>query len=69
MVTISALAIAWWEAIFLCRHVEDVRYQMLHAPLTSDEKGVYEGAARGGPRSVGGFQYDGQYGKPRRMDM
>ncbi|WAR18093.1 hypothetical protein MAR_032687 [Mya arenaria] len=61
------LGAAWLQACILCKHVESVRYQMLHAPLSADERGVYEGAGRTYAFDTKpGFRYDGQYGKPGR---
>lgn len=63
--SIAALVISWMQACSMCTHVENTRYQMLHAPLTEDERGVGSGKlyqfqpAQGG----GGFRYDG-YSKP-----
>lgn len=64
ILAIASLAIAWFQACIMCSHVEQVRYEMLNAPLTADELDgsgpgqVYKFAA---PNT--GFRYDG-YSKP-----
>lgn len=65
VLSLVSLAIAWLQACIMCKHVEEVRYQMLNAPLTEDERGV-------GPAQVykfggqgRGFRYDG-YSKPEK---
>lgn len=44
-IAIVGTVLAWLQACQLCTHVENVRYQMLHAPLTEDEKGISSGRA------------------------
>ncbi|KAL4218562.1 hypothetical protein ACF0H5_023296 [Mactra antiquata] len=54
-----ALVMAWLQACAMCRHVENVRYHMLFAPLTDDERGV-------GIESVHHFVPPGPPGKPKK---
>lgn len=61
---IVSLVIAWFQACIMCKHVEEVRDQMLYAPLTEDERGIGPGQTyKFAPKA--GFRYDG-YGKPDR---
>lgn len=69
VLAIASLAIAWFQACIMCSHVEQVRYQMLNAPLTADElDGVSAGPGQvykfGVPDT--GFRYDG-YSKPGKQ--
>ncbi|KAH3710263.1 uncharacterized protein LOC127857161 isoform X2 [Dreissena polymorpha] len=59
---VVGLVVAWLQACQLCHHVENVRYQMLHAALTEEEKGYYTGSKGMGIEEKPGFRYDGRYG-------
>lgn len=64
--SLLACFFAWFNAYIMCRHVEDVRYQMLHAPLTEEERGAYTGPGQTYSFQLNkarGFRYDG-YSKP-----
>ncbi|XP_045180252.1 uncharacterized protein LOC123539640 [Mercenaria mercenaria] len=60
-----SLGLAWMQACMLCKHVEEVRYQMLNAPLTEDERGVGPATMYKFGAPTSGFRYDG-YSKPER---
>lgn len=64
IVSIVAVVFAWVYACMMCSHIEGVRYQMLNAPLTYEEKGAYAGPGRSYHfETKGGFRYDG-YSRP-----
>lgn len=64
ILAIAGAVMAWMSACQLCAHVETVRYQMLHAPLTEEEKGSFASPGRSyNFENKGGFRYDG-YGRP-----
>ena len=62
---ILALAVAWIQACMMCKHVEEVRYQMLHAPLSEDERGVGPAQMFKFGKPTQGFRYDG-YSRPEK---
>lgn len=40
VIAIAASVVSWFQACVLCKHVEEVRYRMLRAPITeADEYG------------------------------
>lgn len=64
LAAIVAAVSAWLAACSVCQHLEEVRYQMLHAPLTEEERGTSHGRGRSYQfESKGGFRYDG-YSRP-----
>ena len=64
LVAIVALVFAWIVACQLCNHIEGVRYQMLNAPLTEEEKGSYLGTEKYRfEAKPPNFRYDG-YSRP-----
>lgn len=43
ILAIAGMIVGWMHALTLCRHVEEVRYQLLTTPLTDDERGLGPG--------------------------
>lgn len=61
ILAIVSSVIAWFQACTLCRHVENVRYRMLRAPITEeDEFGpTYKGPSRLPPYKDYGYSKPG----------
>lgn len=47
LIAIAASIVGWFQAIVLCKHVENVRYRMLRAPITEVDE--YGKPFKGGP--------------------